>query len=141
MSYPRFSTSGKDGSIPFFTMRFLLGYLTTIFLAFASSAHAGAVCEVVSFSSYERAGVESVGGIFFQVIEKCVEVTIRNKDTRARWATDFDVTVTFEDGEERSRHIEGEEDRLVSLEPGAEHTTGLCFGSSRYKVLKVDCDY
>jgi hypothetical protein len=75
------------------------------------------------------------------VIDKCAEVTIGNTDDRARWATDFDITVTFEDGEQRTRHIEGEKDRLVRLEPGGEHKTTACFGGSRYRIVKVDCDY
>lgn len=118
-----------------------MGYLMAIFLVFASPALAGERCEVVRFSTYEKLGLEMAEGVFFQVIEKCVEVTIWNKDYRARWATDFDVTVTFEDGEERTRHIEDEKDRLVRLDPGREHTTSLCFGASKNKIIKVDCDF
>ena len=119
----------------------LMGCLTAVFLVFNTTAFAGEICEVVRFSTYEESGTEFVRGVPVPVIEKCVQVTIRNKDWRSRWATDFEVTVTFEDGTERTRRIEGEKDRLVKLDVGMEHETALCFGSSEHKIIKADCGF
>ena len=110
-------------------------------LGLCGECFAGRYCEVVNFSAYESPGIATVDGMIVQVIRRCAVVTIRNTDDRSRYATDYDLTAYFEDGEKSSRHIDREEDRLKSVESGGEYTTFACFGPSDSPIARVDCGY
>ncbi len=102
---------------------------------------AGRYCEVVDFSSYESPGIATVDGMIVQVIRRCAVVTIRNTDDRSRYATDYDLTAFFENGEKASSHVDREEDRLKSVPPGEKYATSACFGPGDSPIVRVDCGY
>jgi hypothetical protein len=116
--------------------------LVIVFIScIAASGFAGRDCEVVGFSLYESLGIEIVERLPVQVLEKCAVITIRNTADRKRFVTDYSLKAVFEDGETRTKHIDGEQDRLKEIEPGQEYRTSKCFGGSRSRIAKVDCGY
>jgi hypothetical protein len=101
---------------------------------------AGNRCEVTDFKPYERPGVGYADSMYFQIVEKCAEVVIKNTGGSHWFATDIKVTAFFENGDVKKGAINGEQDRLQKVEPGKTYSTTVCFGADPAQIEKMDCD-
>jgi hypothetical protein len=110
-------------------------------LGICAECLAGRYCEVVDFFSYESPGISTEDGMLVQVLRRCAVVTIRNTDDRSRYATDYDLTAYFENGDSESTKIAREEDRLKSIGVRQKYVTSACFGPSDSPIVRVDCGY
>ncbi len=112
----------------------------TASLSVAPLCFAGDRCEVVAFKSYERPGIGYEDGAYFQIVEKCAEVAIRNTGESHWFATDITVAAFFANGDIRKETINGEKDRLQKVNPGKTYSTTVCFGADHARIEKMDCN-
>jgi hypothetical protein len=118
-----------------FLVSLLIPFLSTVPLSFAGNR-----CEVIDFEPYERPGVAYEDGIYFQIIEKCAEVVIKNTGDSHWFATDIKVTALFQNRDVKKGEINGEQDRLQKVEPGKTYSTTVCFGADPAQIKEMDCD-
>jgi hypothetical protein len=121
-------------------MLLLLVSLVILFLSAAPLSLAGNRCEVADFKPYERPGVGYDSGAYFQIVEKCAEIVIKNAGDSRWFASDITVTAFFKNGDVKKGEINGDKDRLQKVDPGETYSTTVCFGASSAQIGKMDCD-
>jgi hypothetical protein len=100
---------------------------------------AGDRCEVSDFTPYEKPGLGYESGFYFQIVEKCAEIVIRNTGDKHWFATDIRVTAFFDNGDVKKGAINGDNDRLQKVDPGETYSTTVCFGADPAQIEKMDC--